>query len=454
MTLWCAESFLGRSEITRCRVMPRRVFLACAKLLILGLVVWLPTLASAHVPVPESVLNPQTAPECWNVLRLAVANIERLVREDRLAEVPDQASLCSPALRMLGRLAEATPQQKAVSIGTVRAAAAVSSLAQACVAGDHASVGMTLAKLHAALDALAIGTDPQVINADVFFCPMHPEITSVEAKAVCPKCGMALTPRRIPYSFVYAAPPGEPSMRLTASCDVPPTAGRPTRVTIKLARRDGSPVREGDLLVAHTQRVHLLIIDPALEDYHHEHPSPTSAPGEYEFTFTPAKTAPYRIYADVVPAATGVQEYVRAELPGAPTPNAPGLLLKDRQSTLVAEAGGLRFQLFSDATNGLPLRVGRPSTLRLMISGPGGLPFVQLEPVMNAFAHLVGFYDDDRTVVHVHPAGSEVVDQTLRAGPSLEFRFYPPREGFLRLYCQVSVAGRMVFVPFSVNVAP
>ena len=73
---------------------------------------------------------------------------------------------------------------------------------------------------------------------------------------------------------------------------------------------------------------------------------------------------------------------------------------------------------------------------------------------MNAFAHLVGFYDDDRTVVHLHPVGPEVVDQTSRGGPSLEFRFYPPKDGFLRLYCQVSVGGKMVFVPFNVNVAP
>ncbi len=454
MTSWSAERPPCLSEIFHRRVWLQRTLISGARLVFLLVAVSLPTSILAHVAVPESVLNPQSASECWNVLRLAMVNIERLVHEDRLAEVPDQASLCSPALRMLAKLAETTAQQRAVAIGTVQAASAVNSLAQACVAGDRASVVRTLAKLHAALDVLATGTDPQVLNADIFFCPMHPDVISADAKAVCPKCGMTLTPRRIPYSFVYAPPPGEQSLRLTAVCDVPPTAGRPTHVTIRLATRDGSPVRETDLLVAHTRRIHLLIIDPALEDYHHEHPTPTGTPGEYEFAFTPAKTASYRIYADVVPAATGVQEYIRTELPGAATLNARDLFLANRQSTFTAEAGGLHFQLCCGTSNELPLHAGQPSALRVQVTDARGLPFAQLEPVMNAFAHLVGFYDDDRTVVHLHPAGPEVVDPASRGGPSLEFRFYPPKDGFLRLYCQVSVGGKMLFVPFSLNVVP
>ena len=73
---------------------------------------------------------------------------------------------------------------------------------------------------------------------------------------------------------------------------------------------------------------------------------------------------------------------------------------------------------------------------------------------MNAFAHLVGFYEDNGTVVHLHPKGPEVTDPTLRGGPELEFRFYPPKEGFLRLYCQVQVDGKMIFAPFEVQVVP
>ncbi len=414
----------------------------------------LPAAARAHVPLPESVLNPQTEPEAWNVLRLAAANIERLVHEDRLGEVPDQASLCSPALRTIARLAATTPRQKEITIGTVRAASAVDSLAQGCVAGDRASVNAALMKLRTALDALAVGTDPQVTNADIFSCPMHPDVVSADGKALCPKCGMALSLRRIPYSFVYVAPPGEASMQLTASADGPLQGDRPAHVKIRLTTRDGSPVAASDLLVAHTQRIHLLIIDPALEDYHHEHPVPTSVPGEYEFTFTPTKSSPYRIYADVVPALTGIQEYIPVDLPGIRAPNVHDAPSENRQGTFTAEVDGLHFQLALDGTAGRSLRSRQAQTLRISVSDADGRPLAQLEPVMNAFAHLVGFYDDGRTVVHLHPAGPDIIDMAARGGPSLEFRFYPPKEGFLRLYCQVSIGGKMIFVPFGVNILP
>ena len=407
-----------------------------------------------HVPVPESVLNPQSAPEAWNVLRLASDNIDRLMHEGRLGEVPDQASLCPPSLRLLARLAEPAAKRQEIAIGTVWAGSAINSLAQACVAGDRAGADGALAKWHAALSALAAGEDVRVVRADIFFCPMHPDVWNVAARSLCPKCGMSLVPRRIPYSFVYTAPPGEPSMTMLASSENTPTAGQTMWTKVCLRWKDGSPVKDADLLVAHTQRIHLLIIDPALEDYHHEHPTATGTPGEYEFTFTPRKTSGYRVIADVVPVATGIQEYITAELPSAgmaPGQNPPAIAHENR---FEAEVGKLRFQLTIGETAGTTLHAGQTQALRVMVTGPDGQPVRQLEPVMNAFAHLVGFYDDGRTVVHLHPAGVDVEDLLMRGGPALEFRFFPPKAGFLRLYCQVSVGGEMVYAPFGVNVAP
>lgn len=408
----------------------------------------------AHVPVPAGVLDPQSAPEAWNVLRLATANIDRLIREGRLAEVPEQASLCPPSLRLLARLAASTPRRQETAVGTVRAGSAINSLAQACVAGDQAGVNTAAVKLHAALDALAVGEDPRVVGAEVFFCPMHPDELNVSAGASCPKCGMALSPRHIPYSFVYALPPGEPSMTLTASSDGRPTAGHRLKVKVRLAWKDGTPVADSDLLVAHTQRIHLLVIDPELEDYHHEHPAATGTPGEYEFAFTPQRDCSYRIFADLVPAATGVQEYITTDLPGKDVPGAPSRPLVQRDVCLAAEAGKMRFRLKFGESDGATLHVGRSQVLQVTVAEEDGQPARRLEPVMNAFAHLVGFYEDGQTVVHLHPAGLDVEDPAQRGGPTLEFRFYPPKPGFLRLYCQVSVGGAMAFAPFWVNVVP
>lgn len=443
MTSWCAKSRLRRWRTV-----------TAAMLVGLAIGVWQIGGLSGHVPVPESLLNPQSAPEAWNVLRLASTNIDRLVREGRLEEVPDQASLCPPSLRLLARLSEPTARRQETAVTTVRAGSAIDSLAQVCVAGDHAGAQAALAKWHTALDSLAASEDARIVRADVFVCPMHPDVLDTTVGSKCSKCGMALRPRLIPYSFVYTAPPGEPSMTMTVNPDGLPTAGQPLRVKVRLARKDGTPVTDGDLLVAHTQRIHLLVIDPVMEDYHHEHPTTTGVPGEYEFGFTPRSTSAYRVFADVVPAATGTQEYIIADLPGSGALGRPDGSAVRRENRFVTEAGGLLFQMTGESSTGVTMHAKRSQALRVTVTEKDGQPVRRLEPVMNAFAHLVGFYDDGQTVVHLHPVGPDVEDPALRGGPSLEFRFYPPRPGFLRLYCQVSVDGTMVYAPFGMYVLP
>ncbi len=420
--------------------------------LVVGLWLFLAVLTvRAHPPLPVGVLDPHTAPEAWNVLRLATANIGQLLRENRLAEIPDQASLCSPALRALARFAP-PGQQIAVATRAVHGGAVVTSLAQAAMAGDHVTADAALATLTADLHAIAPAFGSGAVDAEIYFCPMHPDFLSANPTAHCDKCGMPLARRDIPYSFVYA-PPGEPTLRLTLRPDAPPTPGRECRLIARLTQRDGSPVAESDLLVTHTRPIHLLIVDPALEDYHHEHPVPTGTPGEYAFSFVPAKATDYRVFADVVPTATGVQEYPCTDLPGTTAPNAAPP--PHGENTFACEAGGLHFALSSgDEGTNAPPQVRQVRTLRVTVSETNGQPAARLEPVMNAFAHLVGFYDDGRTVLHLHPEGGEITNPAQRGGPSLNFRFYPPKAGFVRLFCQVQINGMAVYAPFNVNVLP
>ncbi len=406
--------------------------------------------AHAHPPLPAGVLDPHTAPEAWNVLRLATANVGQLLRENRLAEIPDQASLCSPALRALARFA-APGQQTAAAIRAVHGGAAVVSLAQAAMAGDRATADTALATLTADLHALAPAFEPGVVNAEIYFCPMHPDFLSANPAAHCDKCGMSLARRDIPYSFVYT-PPGEPTLRLTLQPDAPPAPGRECHLVARLTQRDGSPVAESDLLVTHTRPIHLLIVNPTLEDYHHEHPIPTGTPGEYAFSFIPAEATGYQVFADVVPTATGVQEYPSADLPGIAAPN---IVPPHGENTFTCETGGLRFALsIDDEGTNAPPQARQVRMLRVTVHEANGQLATCLEPFMNAFAHLVGFYDDGRTVLHLHPEGGEITDPMQRGGPSMNFRFYPPKAGFIRLFCQVQINGAAVYAPFNLNIQP
>jgi hypothetical protein len=199
----------------------------------------------------------------------------------------------------------------------------------------------------------------------------------------------------------------------------------------------------------HTRRLHLLIVDRSLMDYHHEHPTPTGRPGEFAFTFTPRKPGPYRVWADVVPAETSMQEFVVADLPS----DEPGEPLADRADRFADDVAGLHFQL-ELGSPGQPVRAGEIVRGRLTVTDAAGKPFTQLRPVMGAFAHLVGFCADGKTVLHLHPLGLEPKDDSTRGGPTLDFRLYPPVAGFVRLYAQVNVGGEMRFARFGVNVQP
>ena len=414
---------------------------------LIALCLALAPLARGDVAVPPNVLDPPTPAEAWNVIRLAMANVERLLKEDRLPEIQVQISLCSPALRRLANGNESPERAAELKADSVRGIALINTIAVASAGKDRAATDKAFAGLRDVFAKMATQFDPKIVATDISLCPMHPECVAPNATTPCEKCGMTMVKRRIPYSFIYV-PPGEPTMLLKATASGPLEAGKKADIKVQIQRRDGSPVLIKDLLVMHTEPIHLLIVDPSLTDYHHEHPTPTDIPGEYAYSFTPAKSASYRIWADLVPADSGVQEYPAVEIVGTGAAESIGEM-SGRFST---KAGGLNFRLTFE--NGQLPRAKQVRVMQIEVTDTAGKPVRQLEPLMNAFAHLVGFYEDYRTVVHLHPEGGDILRDDLRGGPVMGFKFYPPRAGFIRLFCQVVVDGKTIFAPFNVNVAP
>lgn len=408
----------------------------------------LPRTGVADVPVPPNVLNPQSIPEAWNVIRLATANVDRLIQERRLEEVIEQISMLAPSLRTLGRLTNGPdiaviPKEATRALGWINAIALTSNQKSQTATEDG------FKSLKAILDELARHYDPKVVHAEIYACPVHPDFLSREPGATCDKCGLRLFPRRIPYSFIYTVP-GEPTTVLTATASGPIEAGKKVEVKVRLVHRDQSPVLVSDLAVTHTKPIHLLVEDPSLSDYHHENPVETGTPGEYVFSFTPARTAPYRIWANIIPYATGMQELPYTDLP-SPTPPAA---LGDTENRFTTDADGFHFELALNQGNHIPLSAGKTRAIFITVTDSTGQPVKTLEPVMNAFAHLVAFYGDYETVVHLHPAGGDILNPAARGGPGMTFQFFPPKPGFVRLYCQVQIGGKTILAPFNLNAAP
>jgi hypothetical protein len=217
-------------------------------------------------------------------------------------------------------------------------------------------------------------------------------------------------------------------------------AGQDALLTATLITASGKPIAPEDLLITQTKRVHLLIADRGLTDYQHIHPMPGKNPGEWTFHFTPKVAGAYRMFADFAPAATGLGLYATADLdvPGT-EPKTPARLLG-----WTADQEGYHYVLTPSAD---PIRVRQPVDLTLTVTKIGGGQ-VPLEPVMDAFAHLVAFDEAMSGYAHIHPAQSDISIRPDAVAPTFSFKLMIPAAGRYVMWAQVQIGGRERFVPF------
>ena len=232
---------------------------------------------------------------------------------------------------------------------------------------------------------------------------------------------------------------------MTLATDFPPAAGRELPVTLRLRTTTGKPIAPEDLLIAHTRRLHLLVVDPSLRDYQHLHPLPGRTPGEWDFVVTPRRAGLYRVFADFTPAATGRGLYASAEFAVPGQPDAP-----PSGDNWVCDDEGLRFTL----TPGVAMRAREVVNLVFTVESVDGRRPVSLEPVMGAFAHLVAFDASRSGFAHIHPLQIDPSPPLDPLRPQLTFKVQIPRAGRYVIWSQVKVSGRERFAPFWFEVSP
>ena len=217
--------------------------------------------------------------------------------------------------------------------------------------------------------------------------------------------------------------------------------GEPCRFRAEIRQFDGSPLDSADVALSHTKKIHLLAIDPTLEDYQHLHPEPDSTfPGVWTFSLTPAKAGEYRIFFDFIPLRSPrrVLLFSTFEVGGIPGSTSGG-------ERLAVERAGYSFSAKPLSSDFSP---GEEGYLIFEAHGSDGKP-AQLQPVMGAFAHLVAFDDERRGFAHLHPKENLTpVEGRLTHAGSLTFSFRPPASGHYRLWAQVRIDEQEIFVPF------
>lgn len=258
-----------------------------------------------------------------------------------------------------------------------------------------------------------------------------------------------MTSRRILFCalalLLFLSAPAHAELQAALKDDKPLQAGREAELNILLTDSSGAAVTPAMLQKVHTQKIHLLVVDETLTDYHHLHPAAHGALGLYTASFRPQASGNYTVWIDVTPVE-GEQQYIPLQLKGARPCSGPCV---NKKLSVISDAGVLKATLSFDSTP----HQGLDAMGMLHVTDGEGHPVPMLEPVMGAFAHIVGFYEDLSGVVHTHPLGDEPQTAFDRGGPDLMFHLEPEKAGYIKLYVQLRYAGQDVFLPFGVNVA-
>ena len=222
-----------------------------------------------------------------------------------------------------------------------------------------------------------------------------------------------------------------------------PVKGMKQEVTLELLTPGGMPIAPHELAITHTKKLHVMVIDPSLKDYHHVHPQPEGISGKYVFTFTPKQAGTYRVFAEIVPLLTRRQVIATGTIEVDGTEN-PVAFERQAESTV----DGIHFVLKNVPES---IRTGIDYRFDLDVLTLAGNPAV-LENVMGAKGHMVAFDAERKGFAHMHPLNSVSTKKSASPDSELAFLFNVPNPGWYRVFSQVQVEGREVFGSFDLKV--
>ena len=227
----------------------------------------------------------------------------------------------------------------------------------------------------------------------------------------------------------------------------PLEVGKPCRFEMNVKQADGSPLAASDVALSHTRKIHLLAIDPSLQDYQHLHPEADPLfKGIWRFTLTPKKAGIYQVFLDLIPIRSPRRVLLGTSFKVSGKSEDPYLV---EGSNMVSQ-GNRNFKIERLENEGSDSDIMIKFTA---VNKQGDdLP---LRPVMGAFAHMVAFEPNLKGFAHLHPLEYEPPKSgdDARSGP-LTFSFKSPDSGVYRLWAQVRVGDdkEECFLPFDLKI--
>ncbi len=263
--------------------------------------------------------------------------------------------------------------------------------------------------------------------------------------AIVPFLGPLLMPKT--HAAMGAAETDSTRYRMELVSREIPEKGKPCKLAFQLLdTKRGTTVSERDLARVHTRKLHSMIVDESLSDYHHLHPVYDRHSGLFVCEFTPASDAPYAAWHDFTPKQENHVIYERTALPSYNHRH----VVPNITHTLLARVDGLNASILSNN----PMRAGEDAMLSITLRDAGGRTVEDLEPIMGEFAHLVAFSRDGQHFIHCHPiSATPEMDHDLGSG-ALQFHVTPEIAGGTKFFLQVMRQGKEITIPFGQMVLP
>ncbi|QQS33546.1 MAG: cupredoxin domain-containing protein [Acidobacteriota bacterium] len=270
--------------------------------------------------------------------------------------------------------------------------------------------------------------------------------------------GGSVTTSESAYKVVFQTEPGQVQ------------AGTPATLVFTVKDSKDSVVR--DLQIVHEKPLHLLIVSKDLAEFYHVHPE-LSPDGSYRVQHTFPNGGDYKLYADFTPPnAKQIVERIDVKVSG--TERAKVALVADTK--LEKSVDGLKVTMKPSAK----IEAGQELTLDFAaFDAATGKPATDLQNYLGELAHFVIISEDLVDFVHAHPmAKGEKMDRMNMAGDMKEEDHNAdghshgadskeanrpsayevsahtafPRPGLYKLWAQFQRGGKVISVPFVVNV--
>jgi hypothetical protein len=224
-----------------------------------------------------------------------------------------------------------------------------------------------------------------------------------------------------------------------------PEAGSPTKLTISVTEKSGTPVREYELV--HDKLMHLIIVGEDLSYFAHIHPILENNGENFTIVHTFPEAGRYKLWVDFKPKG-GIQNVLAfmVDVKGLPAHN-PTILVYD----------GIYIKESSDSNYQISLKLPQEKIVAkkdvdivFSISDAAGNPVIDLEPLMGAGGHSVIISSDVQEFLHVHP--TEKVEPNWKGGPYISFRTNFPKPGLYKAWGQFQHKDKIIMADFLIEV--